>query len=190
MEYWAVRNELCVIGRVILRGTLIVIPKGMRKQVLQIAHEGHPGIVKMKNRLRSKVWWPKIDKDAEQFCKKCHGCQLVGLPERPEPMSRTTLPQGPWQDLAIDFLGPFPSGDNILVVIDYYSRNFEIDIMKSISSEKTIQSLKRIFTTHGLPYSITSDNGPQFKSEIFQEFCIENNIQHRFVTPLWPQAMV
>ena len=81
--------------------------------MLKLAHEGHPGIVMMKKRLRSKVWWPGIDKDSERFCKECCGCKLVSKPIAPKPINRTKLPQGPWQDLACDLLGPLPSGDYV-----------------------------------------------------------------------------
>ena len=40
-----VRNELTFIGQVILRGTRIVIPKVLRQRVVELAPEGHPGIV-------------------------------------------------------------------------------------------------------------------------------------------------
>ena len=76
-EYLPMRGELCAIGKLVLRGTRIVVPKELRSHVLELAHEGHPGIVAMKQRLRSKVWWPGLDKDAERVCKTCHGCQLV-----------------------------------------------------------------------------------------------------------------
>ena len=49
-----VRNELTYIGHVILRGTRIVVPTSLRKRVTELAHEDHLGIVKMKERLRSK----------------------------------------------------------------------------------------------------------------------------------------
>ena len=42
-----VRNELTFIGQVILRGMRIVIPKVLRHRVVQLAHEGHQGIVIM-----------------------------------------------------------------------------------------------------------------------------------------------
>ena len=60
-SYLHVKNELCCYGQLLLRGTRLIIPKSLREQVPQLAHEGHQGIVKTKNRLRSKVWWPKID---------------------------------------------------------------------------------------------------------------------------------
>lgn len=55
------RSELCAIGKLVFRGTRIVLPKELRSRVLELAHEGHPGIVAMKHPLRSKVWWPGID---------------------------------------------------------------------------------------------------------------------------------
>ena len=55
-QYILVCGELCVTAKLILRGTRIVIPSKLRPRVLSLAHEGHPGIVSMKQRLRSKVW--------------------------------------------------------------------------------------------------------------------------------------
>ena len=61
-QYVPVSGELYVIGKLILRGTRIV----MRPQVLVLGREGYPGIVSVKQRYRSKVWWPGIDRQAER----------------------------------------------------------------------------------------------------------------------------
>ena len=66
-HFMCVKNELYVLGKLVLRGTRIVIPQSLRKQVLHLAHEGHQGIVKTKGRLRTKVWWPKMDPDAQRI---------------------------------------------------------------------------------------------------------------------------
>ena len=171
-----------------MRGTRIVIPKSLRGEVLRLAHEGHQGIVKMKNRLRAKVWWPKMDNDTEQVCKSCHGCQVVGEFCPPEPMQRVEPPSGPWQDVAIDVLGPLSSGENLLVVVDYYSRFFEVVIMRSTTSQKIIEVLTPIFVRYGYPFSLKSDNAPQFVSEEFEDFLNKHDIEHRKSPPLWPQA--
>ncbi|CAC5417279.1 unnamed protein product [Mytilus coruscus] len=96
-EYLPIRSELCSIGQLVLRGTRIVIPISLREQVLQIAHGGHPGIVVMKTRLRSKAWWPGIHKIIENFCRSCYGCQMVSQPSKTEPLKRTALPSAPRQ---------------------------------------------------------------------------------------------
>ena len=42
------RGELSAIGKLVLRETLNVVPKELRSHVQELAHEGHPGIVAMK----------------------------------------------------------------------------------------------------------------------------------------------
>ncbi|CAG2242713.1 unnamed protein product [Mytilus edulis] len=123
-------------------GSRIVIPDKLRKQTLQLAHEGHQGIVKTKLRLREKVWWPGIDQDAENLVKSCRACQVVGPVPKQEPIKRTQLPDGPWQDLCADLMGPFPTGEYVFVVVDYYSRWQEVAILKSVTTDKIIRLYK------------------------------------------------
>ena len=93
------------------------------------------------------------------------------------------MPAGPWRDLAIDLLGPLTTDESILVVVDYYSCYYEIDIMRSTVASKVISSLEEIFARHGLPESLTSDNGPQVR-----EYMEQQGIRHHRVTAKWPQA--
>lgn len=105
-----------------------MIPTKLRSRVLNAAHKDHPGIVGMKARLRTKVWWPKYDMDAEKLDKAYKGCTLVSAPQPQNPLKRRELPQEPWVDIAIDLMGLLPSGDNLLVVVDNFSRYKEIKI--------------------------------------------------------------
>lgn len=180
-------TELCFVGQILLRANRIVIPQALRERTLGLAHEGHPGMTVMKRRIRSKVWWPKIDADVEAIVKQCRGCILTSAPPPPEPLKTTELPSKPWEHLAIDFLGPLPSGHNLLVVVDYYSRYIEIEIMKKIDSGETIKRLKIIFARFGFPITLTADNGPQFSSEEFASFCRSNGIKLISTIPYWPQ---
>uniref|UniRef100_A0ABD2WXP2 RNA-directed DNA polymerase n=1 Tax=Trichogramma kaykai TaxID=54128 RepID=A0ABD2WXP2_9HYME len=186
-NYKIFQTELCFQDEILLRGNKIVIPENLRQQVLKAAHEGHPGIVAMKGRLRTKVWWSGIDKDAENIVKNCKGCTLVSAPDPPNPMKRRELPVAPWVDVSLDFMGPLPSKDYIFLVVDYYSRYKEIKIMRSTTTEDTIKVLKEIFSRLGFPSTITSDNGPQFKSDTFAEFCSQCGIVHLATIPYWPQ---
>lgn len=180
-------TELCMVDHILLRNNKIVIPEKLRIRTLELAHEGHPGIAKMKQRLRTKVWWPKIDSDAETYVKKCRGCTMVLAPPPPEPLRRKELPSKPWQHIAIDFLGPLPSGDTLFVIVDYYSRYIEVEIMRKTDAAVTICRLEIIFARFGNPESITADNGPPFNSNEFKRFCTLNNIELVNTIPYWPQ---
>ena len=57
--YTALISELCTGGK---KGPHILIPKVLRPRVLALTPEGHLGVVGMKQNLRTKVWWPGMDK--------------------------------------------------------------------------------------------------------------------------------
>ena len=187
-SYAHVKDKSCTYGKLLLRGTRIVVPKVLRDKVVRLAHEGHQGVVKTKYRLRSKVRWPGMDKDVENLCKVCHGCQVTSSCDPPDPMSRVLPPSAPWQDCSADLLGPLPTGESVLVVVDYYSRFLEVALLKSITSTKIIEAITHMFARFGVPFSLRTDNGPQFVSEEFEAFLRAHGVEHRRTTPLWPQA--
>eukprot|EP00794_Sanderia_malayensis_P001476 gene1476-biopygen1224 len=113
---------------------------------------------------------------------------ILVTPNPPEPLLSTPMPDRPWQDINIDFCGPFPSGHYILVVTDRYSRFPEVEILTSTSAKKVIPKLDTIFARHGLPSTLTSDNGPPFQSEEFKRYLQRLGIKHTPSTPLWPQG--
>lgn len=186
-SYEMIQSELGVVGDMLVRGNKLVVPKVLRKRMLTLAHEGHPGETVMKRRLRDRVWWPGMDREVTAHVSACQGCRLVSLPNKPEPMHRRELPVRPWLDVALDFLGPLPSGEYLLVIIDYYSRYKEVEIMKHITAEETIARLRKIFTRLGLPVTITLDNARQFVSASFEDYCKQNGIMLNYSTPYWPQ---
>ena len=186
--YKAVSQELCCFGRLVLRGNRVIVPAALRTKLVAIGHEGHMGIVGTKRNLRARVWWPGIDTDVERFVRQCHGCQIVTDASSKDPIRVTDLPNGPWEDLAVDLLGPLPNGENILVAVDYYSRWYEIRFLTSTKAEKVIKVLQNIFETHGLPKSIKTDNGPQFVAGEFKDCLKSLGIHHHLVTPRWPAA--
>jgi len=186
--YRAIKNELCVIGELVLRGGRIVVPQELRQKMLEIAHEGHSGMGGTKRYLRTRVWWPGIDSDVDKYVKHCHDCQLTSKPLDRQPVRVTELPNGPWEDLALDFLGPLSNGKSVLVLTDYYSRWNEVKFMTVTKASDVISWLKSVFFTHGYPLSMKSDNGPQFISHEYGEFCSGYGIEQCLTTPRWPEA--
>lgn len=184
------KDELTVSDEsdVILKNSRIVIPVTLRSRAVTLAHEGHQGLTKTKQLIREKVWFPGIDSWVKREIEKCLPCQANSPEKHPEPLQMTTLPPAPWHTLHVDFCGPFPTGEYLLVVIDAYSRFPEVEIVRSTSAATTIPKLERIFATHGIPTILCSDNGPPFTSHEFKEYTKNNGIKHRKITPLWPQA--
>ena len=90
--------------------------------------------------------------------------------------------------MAIDFAGPFPSGEYLLVVTDEYSRYPEVEIVSSTSERVVLPRLDQIFARHGFPDICKTDNVPPFNSQAFAKFAEKNGFRHRKITPMWPEA--
>ena len=186
--YRLLRDEITVVGRLVMRGMRIVIPASSRKQVLELAHKGHQGIEKAKDRLRSKVWWPNMNSMVERHCKKCLGCQTVTPIVTIPPVKTTTMPTKPWRDLAVDLMGSLPTGESLLVTVGYYSRWVEVDVVRNPTSSAIIRCLENHFTRHGIPETLRTDIGSNLVSHEMEEFLDELGIKHRKTIPLWPRA--
>ena len=101
-------------------------------------------------------------------------------------MSR--LPEGPWIEVSADLYGPLPSGQHLLVITDDYSRFLEVEIVNSRSAESVIPHLDNVISRHQIPAKIQTDNGPPFNSGSVSRFVQHMGIQHKKITPLWPEA--
>lgn len=75
--YFSRRDEFSIEEGCVLWGVRVIVPKKLQSEVLNMLHEGHVGIVKMKMIGCSYVWWPGLDKAIEQLVKSCKSCQKV-----------------------------------------------------------------------------------------------------------------
>ena len=107
-------------------------------------------------------------------------------PEPKEPLMSSSFPSRPWERLAADLFEL--EGKVYLIVVDYYSRWFEIRRLNDQSSARVISVLKELFSTHGIPDIIVSDNGPQFSSDAFRLFTTEYDFVHVTSLPKYPKA--
>ena len=98
------------------------------------------------------------------------------------------LPNGPWQKLHINFHEPLPSGEYLLVVIDCCSQFPEVEIVRSTKASTVIPKLDKIFAVHGLPTSVTSDNGPPFNGDDYGPYLKHLGIKKDPSTLKWPQG--
>ncbi|XP_053619708.1 uncharacterized protein K02A2.6-like [Plodia interpunctella] len=168
----------------ILYNHRVVIPKVLRSRVLHELHQGHLGIVKMKNLSRSYVYWPQLDAEIETLCRACSACLL----QRDAPPRATlhpwVFPTRPWQRLNLDF-GEF-QGRHYLISIDAHTKWIEVQRMSSTNANSTILKLRELFARFGLPSHIISDGGPPFNSVEFANYMKKNCITHTITSPYRP----
>lgn len=182
------KDELSFAQGLLWRGRRIYVPEKLRKKALTLAHEAHQGIVRCKQRLRRILFWPGMDSDVEDYCRNCETCVRLQPLRRDTPNTATPLPDYCWEKCALDLVGPFPGEIYIMTVVDYRSKWPEAIVLKRITSESIVTALADIFARFGNPKVLITDNGRQFVAEEFQDFMKANGIQHRRVSPYFPQA--
>lgn len=181
-------SEFYLVDEILMRDYRIVVPASLRLHLVKLAHEGCPGINRMLAKLRERFWFPGMSEVVKKWIKDCVKCNLISLPDPPQPMTRTLLPDTPWSFLGIDLFGPLPSGEHILAIIDYFSRYLEVKILKDISAAKVISALSEVFARLGLPNKMLADNGRQFAAKEFHDYCKANGIVLVHSPPYYPRV--
>ncbi|XP_060798261.1 uncharacterized protein K02A2.6-like [Neoarius graeffei] len=183
--YWADRAFLTVQTGLLLKGTRLVISSVMRNDVLARLHVGHQGVVKCRERARQSVWWPGLSQQLNELVLNCRMC-CKERQNNKEPLMPSHYPDRPWQRLGADI---FSLGSKTyLLVVDYASRYVEIAQLTPSRSTDVIVHLKSIFTHHGIPEKLVTDNGPQLSGMTFAAFAESYGFCHVTSSPLFPQS--
>ena len=99
----------------------------------------------------------------------------------------------PFVQWRIDIINPLPLGKSrvkfLLVAIDYFIKWVEAEALATIT-EARIQNFvwKNIICRFGIPLTIISDNGRQFDSQGFRNFCSGLGIKNQYSSPRHPQV--
>ncbi|XP_026288983.1 uncharacterized protein K02A2.6-like [Frankliniella occidentalis] len=160
--------ELTLEVGCLLWGSRVVIPTVLREQVKYLLHSEHLGESKIKMLARSHVYWPDIDKDIEDFVKKCSVCRVLDVQKKPMPVIPWTWSTAPWKRIFVDFAKK--DGVTFMITVDHHSKYPFVEIMQSTTATAVIGYLKILFAQFGFPCELVADNGPPFDAAAFKEF--------------------
>jgi transposase InsO family protein len=101
-------------------------------------------------------------------------------------------PSWPFAVWGLDILGPFPRAVGgyryLYVAINKFTKWLEATPVVNITKASTIAFLKSIMCRFGVLNRIITDNGIQFKSRHFQEYCEDIDIQLCFASVAHPRS--
>ncbi|XP_055528889.1 uncharacterized protein K02A2.6-like [Wyeomyia smithii] len=181
------RESLSIVKDCIMFCDRIVVPAVYRGRILKQIHRGHPGMDRMKSVARSIVYWPAIDEDIQNYVRRCSicACAAKSPPQiQPQPWPKA---EGPWKRIHLDYAGPI-EGMYYLVIVDSFTKWPEIFQISSSTAPLTIGLLRETFARFGKPDALVTDNGRQFCSGIFKQFCEKSGITHIRTAPYHPQS--
>ena len=184
--YWPYRDEISCIDGLLYKAHKIIVPQGMRSEMLQRIHSSHLGIVKCKSRARESLFWPGMSTQIEELISKCATCVTESKKNPKEPLMETETADRPHAIVSADLMDF--QGHTYLVTVDHFSSWPEIAKLDNLSSEHTILRLKSQFSRYGIPDKFYSDNGPQFASDSFRKFAKDYGFVHITSSPHYAQS--
>ena len=182
--YWAQWDSLTLEDGILKRvlesadGTQnrlqLLVPKRRIPEVLRQLHDGtsggHFGVHKTLEKIRERFYWVNLREDVKDWCRKCTTCASANGPQkrRVAPMRQYNV-GAPFERIAIDVAGPFPTTDGgnkyILVAMDYFSKWAEAYALPNQEAATVAEVLtKEMFSRFGIPLELHCDQGRNFES--------------------------
>ena len=168
-------------------GTRIIVPPSARSRVLDLLHIPHAGQVKTKKAAQQLYYWPGMNAAIHDRVAGCEVC-TEALPSKPPaaPLDPPASTSEPMQAVGMDL---FAAGSNdYLVMVDRHSGYPWVHRLTTTTSLAVTRAIKKWFEYFGLPKSIRSDGGPQFRGEAFKTYCKDNGILHETSSPYNPES--
>ena len=184
--FWQLKEDLSIEHSCVTFQGRFYIPSVLRAGCLKALHQGHPGIVKMKLRAQTSMYWLGLNKEIENHVMHCEPCQVLSKSHQKEQAIPMEIPSRPWQKLVVDLF--LHDSSWYVIVADYYSKYPWIFQLAAISSKDVISALKFCFSEYGIPEEVRSDNGPQFTAREYHDFAAQYGFRLTTSSPYYPKG--
>ena len=169
------------------------VPFAWRRRIFDAVHGlGHPGVERTRQTICSKFVWPSIRQDVSKWARECQQCQRSKVTRHViPPIGEFKVPAKRFQHWNIDIVTlPLSNGFKyLLTAVDRLSRWPLAIPMKDITASTVMDAFTHgLIGMFGIPESITTDNGSQFSSGIWQQLLKVWGIRSHFTTPYHPQS--
>nr|CAD39966.2 OSJNBa0072D08.5 [Oryza sativa Japonica Group] len=174
------------------------IPREQGVELLADIHEGECGAHSASRTLVGKAfrqgfYWPTALNDAVDLVRRCRACQFHAKQIHQPAQALQIIPLSwPFALWGLDILGPFrraPGGfEYLYVAIDKFTKWPEAYPVVKIDKHSALKFIKGITARFGVPNRIITDNGTQFTSELFGDYCEDMGIKLCFASPAHPRS--
>lgn len=159
------------------------VTEKLRKSVFDSLHNlSHPGITSSRKIIKSRYYWPKMDKSIKTWCTECQHCQQAKIIKHTKSkVNPFELPSSRFETVHVDIVGPLLPVKNqtdpyfspyryLLTCIDRNTRWIEACPITEITAKSISTAFVNLWISRfGVPLHVVTDRGSQFESELFSE---------------------
>lgn len=152
----------------------------------------HPGIRASRRLISQRYFWPGMQKDIKTWAQNCLPCQASKVNRHTITTPGTFAPAERLQHVHIDIVGPLPPAQGqryLLTMIDRATGWPEAVPLPNIRADTVAYSFFHTWLArYGMPTQITTDQGRQFESDLFQRLTRLMGINKLRTTAYHPQS--
>lgn len=188
--FFKFKDELSYQHGLIIRNDRIFVPLALRKKMICKLHTAHSGIEYTLNLARDNLFWPGMSSQIKDVVTQCEVCAKFASSQPKSSMQSFKIPCYPFQEVSMDvfFDNDAVKQRKYLVIADHFSDFFEIEEIKDLKPCRIVDVCKKIFSRHGIPEKVNTDNATNFVNREMKEFARKWNFRHSTSAPHHQQA--
>lgn len=152
----------------------------------------HPGVRTTRKQISSKFFWPSMNKEVGQWTQACVSCQRAKVNRHVTTTPNQFPPSQRFEHIHIDIVGPLRLSNEYrycVTIIDRCTKWPEAIPVRDITAEIVAQALYNNWIVRfGCPLRITTDQGRQFESALFNGLMKKFGISRLRTTAYHPQS--
>ena len=178
------------------RFEVTVVPPNCAPLLLNLAHDqlGHNGTARTYMLLKRTYYWKGMKTDISNYVKQCKLCQKQNILPVKYVSGHFSAPMAPMEFISMDLIGDFtPSSKGnkyaLTVICMLTGYTFCIPIPSKKASDVITAYIDNVYSKFGGSKKILSDNGTEFKNQLFEKIAKELGVEFKcYTAPYHPQS--
>lgn len=153
------------------------VPSSLRRKLFNLYHNlSHPGVRGTRKLITERYFWPSATADIKNWVDTCMSCQTSKVHRHTIiAPAQIDMPSKRFSHVHLDIVGPLPPSQGnkyLLTMVDRFTRWPEAVPLPSIEAETVANAfVDHWISRFGTPDTVTTDQGRQFESRLFRQFC-------------------
>ena len=178
------------------RFEVTVVSPNCAPLLLNLAHDqlGHNGTARTYMLLKRTYYWKGMKTDVSNYVKQCKLCQKQNILPVKYVSGHFSAPMAPMEFISMDLIGDFtPSSKGnkyaLTVICMLTGYTFCIPIPSKKASDVITAYIDNVYSKFGGSKKILSDNGTEFKNQLFERIAKELGVEFKcYTAPYHPQS--
>ena len=174
-----------------------IVPPSLVTEINTSLHNSltaaHFGAYKTLKKIRQRYFWPGFKKDVKHHILRCDKCHKLSGPQQKHRHSLVDWKISyPFHHIGLDFSGPLPTSNGcryIFLIGDHFTKWYEaIPVPDQTAATRSDALLERWISRFGCPYSIHTDRGTNFESQLLASLLKKLEIEKTRTAAFHPQS--